>query len=223
MCDINACPVGSSRTGCGGDKVGNCTLWYRPRIYKIEGSISGVSATNGGATLRISADYIGKETTKLKHVRFFYGLETNINAFLQQDTNSSLNVGNLTNKIFEARNCRVIKEDTGDELRARKPTNQERPKREPGMIQCTTGEGVGANLVGYLQVGENWTGVDVTITTATSSKINAVQKSNIFNANRISYAQPIIYNFNGTGSGIGTGASSHGGEPIYIYGENFGT
>merc|ERR1712146_233256 len=110
-CDIKAlaCPVGSTRTGCGGDKVGNCTLWYRPRIHKIEGGISGVSATNGGATLRIHADYIGKEANK--HVHFFYGLESHINAFLQQDINSSINVGNLTNKIFEGTNCRVVKED----------------------------------------------------------------------------------------------------------------
>ena len=128
-------------------------------------------------------------------------------------------------KIFEARSCRVINGDPGDSTRS------EGGLSGHGIVQCTTGEGVGADLVGYLVVGEDARQFGPDVTNDTTYKVDAIHNSSIFNETRISYGAPIVAYFDGKGSGFifrnnsnvaGEGASTYGNEQINIYGNNFG-
>ena len=202
-----------SRVDCQGSSNGRCESWQNPIIRKIEGAIHGSSSTIGGATFRIHVDYVGSNHDK---VRFFYGTYSDVSDHLQ-GTNRDYD-----NKIFEGQSCRVINGDPGDSTRSENGQNGH------GIVQCTTGEGVGANLVGYLVVGED---ARSDVTNDTTYKVNAIHNSSIFNETKISYGAPVVAYFDGKGSGFtfrnssnvaAEGASTFGNEQINIYGNNFG-
>ena len=201
-----------SRVDCQGSSNGRCESWQNPIIRKIEGAIHGSSSTIGGATFRIHVDYVGSNHDK---VRFFYGTYSDVSDHLR-GTNRDYD-----NKIFEAQGCRVINGDPGHSTRS------ENGESGHAIVQCTTGEGVGADLVGYLVVGED---ARSHVTNDTTYKVNAIHNSSVFNKTKISYGPPVIAYFDGKGSGFtfrnssdaDEGASTFGNEQINIYGNNFG-
>ena len=212
-CDTNKCPIGSSRVGCFGASKGRCETWEKAKICKLDGAIDGASGTKGGSAFRIHAYYIGKDGNK--EIEYIYGEKENIELYHKNSVAYDKNI------IFKTTACIVIKghEDKNAGIEGELKCDD----KNAGIIQCETGEGVGINLVGFLQIGEDWSQANASITNDTSAKINAVQKSEIFDSMKMSYEPPVITRFDGNGAGVGNeGASTFGNEIINIYGEDFG-